>query len=49
MRLAAGANDPQRNAVLSKSGVVYTPKDALAGSTNGKGDTTAQDSSNAAV
>jgi polyphosphate kinase len=49
MRLAAGTSDPQRNAILPRSGVVYTPKDVPAGATNGEGDTTGQDSSNAAV
>ena len=49
MRLAAGTNDPQRSAVLPRSRVVYTPKDVPAGATNGEGDPTGQDSSNAAV
>jgi polyphosphate kinase len=49
MRLAAGANDPQRNGVLFKSAVVYTRKDVAAAASHGEGDTTGQDSSNAAV
>jgi polyphosphate kinase len=49
MRLAAGTGDLQRNAILPRSAVVYTPKDVLAGAANGEGDTTGQDTSNAAV
>jgi polyphosphate kinase len=49
MRLAAGTRDSQRNAILPGSAVVYTPKDAAAAATHGEGDTTGQDSSNAAV
>jgi polyphosphate kinase len=49
MRLAAGTGDPQRNAMLPRSAVVYTPRDVLAGATNGEGDTIGQDTSNAAV
>jgi hypothetical protein len=49
MRLAAGTSDPQRYRVLPKSAVVYTPKDVVAAASHGEGDTTGQDSSNAAV
>ena len=49
MRLAAGTRDSQRNAILPGSAVVYTPKDAAAAASHGEGDTTGQDSSNAAV
>ena len=49
MRLAAGTRDSQRNAILPGSTVVYTPKDAAAAASHGEGDTTGQDSSNAAV
>jgi polyphosphate kinase len=49
MRLAAGTGDPQRNAILPRSAVAYTPKDVAAGPANGEGDTTGQDTSNAAV
>ena len=49
MRLAAGTGDLQRNAILPRSAVVYTSKDVLAGAANGEGDTTGQDTSNAAV
>jgi polyphosphate kinase len=49
MRLAAGTGDPQRNAILPRSAVAYTSKDVAAGPANGEGDTTGQDTSNAAV
>jgi len=49
MRLAAGTGDPQRNAILPRSAVAYTSKDIAAGPANGEGDTTGQDTSNAAV
>jgi polyphosphate kinase len=49
MRLAAGAGDPQRNAILPGSAVVYTPKDVPAGATDAEAETTGQDTSNAAV
>jgi polyphosphate kinase len=49
MRLAAGAGDAQRTAVLRGSGVAYTAKDLAADPSPPEADTTAQDSSNAAV
>lgn len=49
MRLAAGTRDSQRNAILPGSAVVYTSKDVAAAATDGEGDSTGQDSSNAAV
>jgi polyphosphate kinase len=49
MRLAAGTGDPQRNTILPRSAVAYTSKDVAAGPANGEGDTTGQDTSNAAV
>jgi polyphosphate kinase len=49
MRLAAGTGDPQRNAILPRSMVVYTPRDVSALPTDVEGESTGQDSSNAAV
>jgi hypothetical protein len=49
MRLAAGRGDTQGNAVLPRSAVVYTPRDVSAGPAHGEGDTTGQESLNAAV
>lgn len=49
MRLAVGTGDPQRNAVLPGSLVVYTSKDVSAEAIEAEADATGQDSSNAAV
>jgi polyphosphate kinase len=49
MRLAAGAVDAQRTAALRGSGVVYTSKDVAADPSPPEADSTAQDTSNAAV
>ena len=49
MRLSAGMGDAQRTAVLRGSGVVYTSKDTAADPSSPEADTTAQDTSNAAV
>ena len=49
MRLSAGMGDAQRTTVLRGSRVVYTSKDTAADPSSPEADTTAQDTSNAAV
>jgi polyphosphate kinase len=49
MRLAAGPGDAQHTAALRGARVVYTSKDVAADLSSPEADTTAQDSSNAAV
>ena len=49
MRLAAGVGDAHQTAVLRGPGVVYTSKGAAADPSSPEADTTAQDTSNAAV
>lgn len=49
MRLAAGTGDPRHNAIRPGSAVANTSKEIAAGPSNGEGDATGQDSSNAAV
>jgi hypothetical protein len=49
MRLATGSLDHHRKTAPNGPGVVYTPKEVTAELTSPEADTTAQDSSNAAV
>lgn len=49
MRLAAGTGDAQHSVNRPGSAVAYASKETAAGSTNGEGDPTGQDSSNVAV